>query len=1529
MIRTSAVFVGNGSLLIKCAQAYRHAGHAVLAVASHSQAILDWAAQQGIEAIRLQAGAPPELGALEFDYLFSVAHLEVLPASVLARARKLAINFHDAPLPRYAGLNAPSWALMAQEPMHGITWHEMTPAVDAGRIVRQVHFDMDAGESALSLNTKCYAAALASFQAIVQDLGRGELPLTAQHGTRSYFGIYKRPDLLATLDFSLPAHALQALVSALDFGGYPNPLACPKIHLGGRVLYARSARAMKASSSAESGTVLDVQGDALRVATGDGDIVLEGIFGQAGSGPLQALGQGAVLAALSAALQDRLASCIPKAAKGEAFWRQALSELAPVELPYPRQMPQPGVSAFQPVRLALNIPARGSRSVAAFFSWLSALSGQPKVSALYCDDALAAQAEGVGPWLSPWVALTLATDPQAPVRQAQEMAKNRIDKIHQAGPCPCDLPLRLGAQTLNSALPRNIGVAMGRAMPPGPGPFELLLALDAAGEQLELVADAAVFSPATLQTLATHLAAYLDAFDGAPDSPAASVPLVPDLEALQLIRLNATGAALDEALCVHAAIAAQAARTPEHMALSGQEHSLTYRQLEAAATALARRLMAHGVRPGDTVGLCLAREPELVVALLAILKTGAAYLPLDPAYPPERLRYMIEDSAAALVLTESALATALQIPASKTFLLDLMDAPEPTAPAASIDLPAVPADSTAYMIYTSGSTGRPKGVVVTHRNLTNFLAGMDQRVPADPPGRWLAVTSLSFDISVLELCWTLTRGFTVVLHSGAAKARSKPVDFSLFYFSSDSAKAQDRYRLLLEGAKFADQAGFCAIWTPERHFHAFGGLYPNPALTSAVLAAITTRIQIRAGSCVLPLHHPIRAAEDWAFVDNISQGRVGVSFAAGWQPNDFVIAPGAFAERKNDMLAGIDTVRRLWRGESVAFDGPLGKPVQIQTLPRPIQKELPIWLTAAGNPETFEQAGQKGCYLLTHLLGQSIEEVAEKIRLYRLAWQQADHPGQGHVTLMLHTFIGSDEDAVRETVRGPMKAYLRSSVDLIKQAAWSFPTFVQRGAQSGKSPVEIMDSAPLSDEDMDALLEHAFARYHGASALFGTPRRCLSLVRKFQAAGVDEMACLIDFGIPAETALAHLADLKDLMQAAQRPSAVLQQLSIAQEIERQQITHLQCTPSMAAMLVADAPGRAALARLAALMVGGEALPLPLAKELRALVPGKFLNMYGPTETTIWSSTCDLARIEDFVPLGEPIANTRLHIRTPGGLECPALVAGELLIGGAGVARGYWQRPDLTAERFIPDPSAPGARLYRTGDLVRRHPGGQLEFLGRIDHQVKLRGHRIELGEIESALLRQEGVKEAVVIVHEDAEGDKRLVGYLTPKAGALLDTENIRSALQRDLPDIMVPKAILVLPALPLTPNNKVDRRALPSPRATTVVPLAAAPENPLEQRIAAIWQEALGLASVGMTDNFFDLGGHSLLVVQVQRRLRESWGHEVSITDMFRLPTIRALAAHLGGQGASTALDQGLSRANARRALRARATTPASQSAA
>jgi len=1481
-------------------------------VLTHSRSILDWAAAAGLPAVALDDESPIAVPRAPFDYLFSIANLRVLPAEVLDRAGKLAINFHDGPLPRYAGLNATAWALMAQEDMHGITWHEMTTAVDAGRIVKRMVFPMQPEETALGLNARCYEAGLAAFREIADDIARGELRLAAQEAPPTYFARDRRPDALATLDFSRPAAELAALVRALDFGPYPNPLALAKVHAGGKLSYVRTARVSATASGAAPGTVLGTEGDEVTIATGRGDIALGGIYGADEQPAGHLFMAGSVLPPLDATLLEKLAACTARTARGEAFWRRAFAGLSPVELPYPRS-PSDAPDA-PPLRVRVKASASAATTVAAFFAWLSALSGQERVSALYCDRTLSQQADGIDAWLSPWVPLTLDTRADTTAQQAAANAETHIANVRQAGAHAQDLPLRLGDKLHAIERVRKIGICLGTAATPSG--MELLLTQEAQGQGLQLVADRAVFTPATLQVMATHLAAWLRAFDHA-RGRIDGIPLLPASEAQTVAAANATTTFFDTDCCVHEAIAAQAARTPQQEAIHGQGQVLTYGELDARATALAAALARRGVCAGDVVGVCLERTPEMVVALLAIMKAGAAYLPLDPAYPRDRIAFMIEDSAAPLVVTTAPIAASLRLPASKSFLFD----GPLVAGSVPAELPAPTPDSAAYLIYTSGSTGRPKGVVVTHRNVMNLFAGMAGSIPHEPPGRWLAVTSLSFDISVLELFWTLAHGFTVVMHSDTVQGESRSPEFSLFYFATDNARdPKDRYKLLLEGAKFADREGFAAIWTPERHFHAFGGLYPNPAVTSAAIAAITTRLHIRAGSCVLPLHHPIRVAEEWAFVDNISQGRVGVSFASGWQPNDFVIAPQAFADRKNEMLKNVDVVRRLWRGEAVAFPGPLGKPVDIRTLPRPVQPELPVWLTAAGNPETFQQAGEMGCHLLTHLLGQKIEDVADKLKLYRAAWRKAGHAGHGHVTLMLHTFVGDDDDEVRETVRGPMKEYLRSSLDLIKQAAWSFPTFVQRGAQDGKTPVEIMDSRPLSEEEMDALLEHAFSRYYGTSALFGTPQRCLALVDKLKDAGVDEIACLIDFGVDADAVLAHLPALKQLMDASREARPAVRRVSIADEVVEHGITHLQCTPSMASMLVADAQGRAALTQLSALLVGGEALPPKLARELRSLLPDTFLNVYGPTETTVWSTTCALENIGEFVPLGRPIANTQLSVRTPWGQECPALVPGELFIGGEGVTRGYWKRPDLTAERFVADPAQAGARLYRTGDLVRRHPDGALEFLGRIDHQVKIRGHRIELGEIEAALLRQPGVGQAVVIAAPGDDAGGRLIGYVTASHGVVPDPAQLREAVAEQLPEVMVPQHILVLPALPLTPNGKVDRRALPDPRAAIPLRAAPAPESTLEKTITAIWAEALGVPGVGSTDNFFDLGGHSLLVVQVQRRLHEVCGKEVSITDMFRLPTVRALAAHLEGNDTATAVADGLSRAKARRTMRTRA---------
>lgn len=358
-----------------------------------------------------------------------------------------------------------------------------------------------------------------------------------------------------------------------------------------------------------------------------------------------------------------------------------------------------------------------------------------------------------------------------------------------------------------------------------------------------------------------------------------------------------------------------------------------------------------------------------------------------------------------------------------------------------------------------------------------------------------------------------------------SQSAGKRIDFSLFYFASDDQATEDKYKLLIEGAKFADRHGFSAVWTPERHFHAFGGLYPNPSVTGAAIATITERIQIRAGSIVLPLHNPIRVAEEWSVVDNLSNGRVGLSFASGWHADDFVFAPDNFADRRQLMARHIETVRRLWRGETIPFPGGVGKEVQVRTLPRPVQGELPVWVTAFGTIETFQLAGEIGANMLTHLLGQSIELVEEKIAIYRKAWREHGHAGSGHVSLMLHTFVGEDSDRVREKVRIPFCNYLKSSLDLLIGLA--------KGAGLDVDPKH------MTEQNIDALVTHAFNRYYDTCGLFGTPDTCLQMIDKLKAAGIDEVACLIDFGVDADSVIASLNYLNLVKEAAEMPEVTV------------------------------------------------------------------------------------------------------------------------------------------------------------------------------------------------------------------------------------------------------------------------------------------------------------------------------------------------------------------------------------------------------
>jgi amino acid adenylation domain-containing protein len=625
----------------------------------------------------------------------------------------------------------------------------------------------------------------------------------------------------------------------------------------------------------------------------------------------------------------------------------------------------------------------------------------------------------------------------------------------------------------------------------------------------------------------------------------------------QLLEWNRTEADYPRSSTIAELFAAQAARTPDAVAVIAQGRTLTYRELDESANRLARRLQRLGVKPDTLVGVAMGRSETLVISLLGILKAGGAYVPLDPTYPPDRLSLVIEDSQMPVLLTTAASRAHLPPAAAGLTILDAEDTDLERESAKAVVSQATPTNF-AYVIYTSGSTGKPKGVMVENRNVVNFFTGMDRAIGC-APGVWLAITSVSFDISVLELLWTLTRGCTVVVHGDEGSA------------------------------------------------------------------------------------------------------------------------------------------------------------------------------------------------------------------------------------------------------------------------------------------------------------------------------------------------------------------------------------TIADEITRYRVTHLQMTPSLARMLTLDPRAYSALGSLKQMLLGGEAVPAALIHHLRQVFKGEIHNMYGPTETTIWSTTCRVEDRDTSVSIGRPIANTQIYILDPDFNPVPVGEIGELFISGDGLARGYWRRPELTAERFMTIPGLGPDRIYRTGDLARFLPDGNIHFLGRADYQIKLRGHRIEPGEIESVLEKFPGVRQAVVILREDREGDKRLVAYLVAEtagsAAALRAAGDLRAAAGAKLSDFMVPSAFVFLNELPLTGNGKIDRMALlklPAPNlAFAAASHGAEPSSETERVVARAWQLALGIPSVGLNDNFFDLGAHSLTVAEAHAKLEEVLGREIALLDLFQFTTVSALAAHLDAEsgGAQAAASQLSERAARRRLARQRET--------
>ncbi|HWN42455.1 MAG TPA: amino acid adenylation domain-containing protein, partial [Thermoanaerobaculia bacterium] len=654
--------------------------------------------------------------------------------------------------------------------------------------------------------------------------------------------------------------------------------------------------------------------------------------------------------------------------------------------------------------------------------------------------------------------------------------------------------------------------------------FDLTLEVRTDGERTRFEAEYStdLFDAVTIRRFLQHFVRLLEGMVHLPDRRVSELPLLTREEAQQLIEWNDSTDAFPAGSCLHQLIEAQVKRTPERPAVIYDGRSLTYRELDGAANRLSRRLLAAGIEPESIVGVLAERSLEMVVGLLAVLKSGGAYMPLDPDYPSERLAFMLTDSRVPVVLAQERLLD--RLPALEARILPLDGMAEPGEDMSARWSGAGP-ESLAYVIYTSGSTGRPKGTMLPHRAIVNHMLWMQAEHPLGPSDRVLQKTSFSFDASVWELWAPLMVGATLVM-----------------------------------------------------------------ALTGA-------------------------------------------------------------------------------------------------------QRDPEVLL-------------------------RSVQE-------------------------------------------------------------------------HGVTVLQVVPSL------LQALLEG------------GRLGECRSLRRVY--------------------------------------------------------------------------------------CGGEVLTTGVAEAFFGVQDAELHNLYGPTETAIdvTSWACERGGRRGSVPIGWPVTNTRIHLVGRELWPVPVGVSGELLIGGAQVGRGYLARPELTAERFIPDPFAreAGARLYRSGDLARRLPDGAVDLLGRIDHQVKLRGLRIELGEIEAALCRNPAVSRAIVLVREDTPGNPRIGAFYVP-GGEAVSVDNLRAALRQDLPEYMIPLSFVALPALPLTPNGKVDRRALAEMAPATVEGTPAiALRSPVEAVVADIWSSLLGVRDIGPFDDFFARGGHSLLAARLASRVYDRLGVELPLRVIFQEPTVARLA--------------------------------------
>ncbi|MFI5685502.1 amino acid adenylation domain-containing protein [Streptomyces sp. NPDC051636] len=764
----SCVVIGEETLLVECTRLLVARGHTVAAVVSPSAELVAWAEGEGLPAVPFGGDLADRLAPLRFDYLFSIANLRMLPEAVLALPARLPVNFHDGPLPRHAGLFATSWAILDGDKQHGVTWHVMNREADTGDVLKQRAVPVDPAATVHDLDVACFDAGIESFAELVDELAAGTATRTPQDlGLRTYHGRYDGLPRAGVFDWRQPAAELDALVRATAFGRRRNDFGTALLASGDDLVAVRAVEVTDRPSTAEPGTVVGSGPDALTVATGDRDVRLTDLADLSGErlDPVAlARDLGGRFPHLSDAVVAELAEAARAAHRQERRWLRVLRSLQPV-LP-PRFGPL-GPAAAPAGTVPLPDALRGQdpelSALAVVLAFLARLTrGDERHVAVSVPRAASPAAFRI---LAPEVPLRIPDGLlDLPLSGLTELVGTELDRLRDGVPYRRDVALR--HPDLTGAARTRLPVAVllpGSA--DGPDDRPLTVRIDADGSTgfrtgAGLTADHE-------RWLARHFAAFLDALTADPHRPLGTAGLLtPKERELLLGRWNDTDEDYPRQETVTRLVTDIACAAPDATAVRFQDRVLGYGELDDATGRLARHLAGLGAGPGELVGVYLERSPELLISLLAVLRTGAAYVPIDPIYPPARIGHMLQDSGARLVVTDETLGgTLADLPVTPVLASAALTDAGPGAP---LDRSA--ADAPAYVIYTSGSTGLPKGVQVGHRALVNFLWTMARRPGFGSQDSLLALTTVCFDIAGLELYLPLVRGGTVEILAAAEAA---------------------------------------------------------------------------------------------------------------------------------------------------------------------------------------------------------------------------------------------------------------------------------------------------------------------------------------------------------------------------------------------------------------------------------------------------------------------------------------------------------------------------------------------------------------------------------------------------------------------------------------------------------------------------------------------------------------------------------------------------------------------------------------